>query len=680
MKKPLFFLLGALLAAMLPTANLNAQTGYNVTWKNFDCSNLSNTQPTHDTTIHYNWADNKIRPVLTSPYQDTLLIAWYVDQALTTPWNFLEDELTSDTTLWPKWQVRTSGMVLFHIASNLEGYGDNVFAGVGDTIVALGIPGTSKTVYPMPITGFTPVQDSIVINSLPAVDTVINFNYKRNEYWVVANLKGGHFTDGTPTIKKKYYKQGFDMATDFSNNVVRDSCTFLGWSSTSLFRMPAHDVYISAMYNYHVIWTSVDTVVYDGQTNNSLYAYFIDDNFMNIPCTLNYVQGINVYSLVSNAGTYLVSASSPDPVNYPLGGTTTHALVIKPFMLTISGTQVDTVKYYDGNSVANVINPGTGNLFGNDAVTITTAARFNDAAVAMNKSIVATYLLSGANASNYLVPDTVLLTTHGAILDRIQLEDPDQDGQLLDVAAEGYCDEASVVYHLFSGSINEYQVVFSADALAAGFTNAGWQPIVNAGRIDIDIPADVPSEYYFAKLVFRNSQYPTFTSDTTPLVFHVNLPKTDVVAIFNDVVSIVDTCNCFSDFQWYHNGDTIYGATEAWYQDPNGLSGTYHVDVNMTTPDGNVIRTWTCDSAYTFTVANDAMTVTAYPNPAIDVVKLSVSNSPDYTHNLRVMNLMGQTVINTTFDGNDTDIDMHGMPHGTYTVIVDGITIRVIKR
>lgn len=65
MKKPLFFLLGALLAAMLPTANLNAQTGYNVTWKNFDCSNLSNTQPTHDTTIHYNWADNKIRPVLT---------------------------------------------------------------------------------------------------------------------------------------------------------------------------------------------------------------------------------------------------------------------------------------------------------------------------------------------------------------------------------------------------------------------------------------------------------------------------------------------------------------------------------------------------------------------------------------------------------------------------------------
>ena len=677
MKKKLFFAFGALLVAMLPTVDANAQ-GYTVTWKNWDYQG-------HDSVRVVNTSDNKIRPVQASPYIDTMILGWYVDAALTTTWNFLTDELTSDTTLWPRWEIRSAVQGVYHYTVNLQGFNDlAVYPIHGDTMTFLGTPGMSHVLHAPSLTGFTPVSDSIVITSMPATDTLVVFNYTRNRHKVTANLKGGHFTDGTPNPQFFYYKQPLPTPL-LSTNVVRDSCTFRGWKPMMLLpilTMPDRDLTYEALYYYHVFWTA-DSSVYNGQPAN-VYAYYVDDYGFNQAADLQYGNGLIMQNGTPvNAGIYTLQASSSN-ADYPLqASTTTHSYKVKPFMLTVSGTVVDTVKYYDGNSNANVVNPGTVNAFSGTTVTLNATARFNDGYVAENKSIVAFFTITGADALNYLVPDTMLITTQGAIVYPINLQHP-----FFDIDANGYCGTATIGYYLHyssagvlvSGIPDQFKLFFDDDALAHGFTNTGWQNMTG-GKIVFDIPEEAAGHWYSPSVVLRNSAHPDFVSDTLFPPFHANLPNTTLVAIFNDVLSVVDTCQCFTDVKWFKNGAPIldaYGDTVSgmWYQDPNGLSGnTYHVVANYYGEP-----TWTCDSAYIFQMPTDAMTVTAYPNPTADMVNISVSNSPDYNHSLVIMNVMGLTVVNTTFNGNDTDIDLRGLPHGSYTVIVDGVTTRVIKR
>ena len=661
MKKKLFFAFGALLVAMLPTVNVDAQ-GYTVTWKNWNYLG-------DDSVRVVNTVDNKIRPVQASPYVDTMIIAWYVDQELTTTWNFLTDVLTSDTTLWPRWQVRSSVQGVYHLAINMQGFNDlNVYPFHGDTLAFLGTPGQSHILHAPAVTGFTPVDDSIVIPVLPATDTLIVFNYTRNRHKITANLKGGHFTDGSANPQFYYYKQ---PVTSLSPNVVRDSCTFRGWSPF-LFpaTMPDRDLNYEALYYYHLIWTA-DSAVYSGQPAN-VYAYYIDDYGFNQPANIQY--GLTS-GTPTNVGTYSLLATSPNPTAYPFQVTTVnHSFKINPYMLTVSGTVVDTVKYFDGYNTANVVFPGNTDAFAGTNVTLSATARYNDAAASENKSIVAFFSISGSDAANYLVPDTLLITTHGAIVYPIQLAFPE-----FEVDVNGYCGTANITYNLYtpySGIPNQYLLVFDEDALAHGFTNDGWQNITTPGTVSINIPDEAAGHWYSPMIILRNSNFPDFMSDTSLFPpFHANLPNTSVVAIFNDVLSIVDTCHCFDNFQWYKDGVPIPGANLPWYQDPDGLNGSYHVDATMYGEP-----TWTCDSAYTFQMASEETTVSAFPNPTTDRVSISLSNSPNFNHSLVIMNVMGMTVMNIPFTGNDIDIDLRGLPDGSYTVIVDGLTTRVIKR
>jgi hypothetical protein len=43
------------------------------------------------------------------------------------------------------------------------------------------------------------------------------------------------------------------------------------------------------------------------------------------------------------------------------------------------------------------------------------------------------------------------------------------------------------------------------------------------------------------------------------------------------------------------------------------------------------------------------------------------------------MNVMGVTLVNTTFEGNTTMVDFSRFGAGSYTVSVDGVVARVIK-
>lgn len=670
MKKTLFFLFGAMLVATLPTAKVDAQTtGHSVTWKNFKCTNLTNAAPTHDTTIFY--ANDTVAPRLTSPYQDTLLIEWYVDSLLTTPWNFLDDILTSDTTLWPRWQVVGASMGTYHVAYHFAGIPAGTPGAKPDsssTTQFADIIGSRVVIRPMPFAGFTPVEDSIVIPALPTVDTTVHFHYNRNKYQFVCNLRGGHFTDGSPVVKSHYYGE---IVTP-SSNVQRDSCTFIGWNRL-FYIMPARNLTITARYRFHLIWT-MDSTVYNGQPAN-LFAYYVDDNGQNQPANLTYSLGGVPSSSAVKAGTYTVTATSPNTFDYPFDvAYTTHTLLIKPFNLTLTSLPVvDSVKFYDGSSLANVVTPGAINSFAGTSVALNATARFNDAAVGANKSIVASFSLSGADAANYLVKDTMLVATKGVILNRAHITAPDN---------YGFCGTTTLNYSydysvpsIMGGNLNQYKLTFSADAQANGFTNRDWTNMGATNAITFDIPEQAAGYWYEVSVEFRNSTYPNITSAPQSVYFHTNLPATSVVAIFSNVLSIDNSCNCLTNIQWYKNGAPIPGATGEWYKDESGLNGVYHVNADI-----YGVPTWSCDSAYTFQRADEAMTVSAYPNPATDIVSITLTNSPDYSHSLMVMNVMGMTVLSTTFDGDDTTIDLRSLPQGSYTVIVDGQTARVIKR
>ena len=47
---------------------------------------------------------------------------------------------------------------------------------------------------------------------------------------------------------------------------------------------------------------------------------------------------------------------------------------------------------------------------------------------------------------------------------------------------------------------------------------------------------------------------------------------------------------------------------------------------------------------------------------------------------MRIVNLMGIEVKNTTFEGNETVVDMDSYTTGNYTISVDGIVVKVLKK
>ena len=109
------------------------------------------------------------------------------------------------------------------------------------------------------------------------------------------------------------------------------------------------------------------------------------------------------------------------------------------------------------------------------------------------------------------------------------------------------------------------------------------------------------------------------------------------------------------------------------------LEGEYFVAAKY---DGK--PTFTCGQADMETLygadENKQAKVRAYPNPVVTTTTVSIENSENYEHNLRIVNLMGIEVENTTFEGNETVVDMDSYTTGNYTISVDGIVVKVLKK
>jgi hypothetical protein len=169
------------------------------------------------------------------------------------------------------------------------------------------------------------------------------------------------------------------------------------------------------------------------------------------------------------------------------------------------------------------------------------------------------------------------------------------------------------------------------------------------------------------------------------VTFHVNLPETYTQPLFNNTIALVDTCECFTDIQWYHRDNSsqawqaIEGANGYYYHANGKLEGEYFVRVKV-----YGVETYTCPQTDMETLYKGQpkaqVIVRAFPNPVVDNTTVTIENSENESHVLRVVNVTGVEVMRTTFDGNETKLEMSDFIQGNYMISVDGISVKVLKK
>ena len=659
--------------------------GYTVTWVNWDY--LGNNQ-----SIVYDEADNKIRPILASPYSatsDTVIIGRYVDATFTTSWDFMNDVLTSDTTIYVQWQLRGAGMDRYFVVHNRLDHNNQIE--YSDTITMFDSTGHRVVVYKYNYSYYNADLDSAVITSLSNNDTVLQFNYYRKPYTLTWNLNGGQFNDGFGAPQTLLW----GTPIDYTHTPALEGHNFIGWLPNIYSEMPHFDLTLNAQYTerlYGLTWTGVGgTTPYTGQAIDNISATYNDDNGNTVNAILTFIDNDgNNSSSISAVGSYRIIARSPNP-SYHFNSDTVRTIIIVPDTLTVTGTTVEDTKLYDGTFTAVVTNPGTLNtVHGSDQVTLTTTALFTDATPGEGKTIVAEYSISGPDASSYVLDTNyaVIVRNSATIVAPItpnMYYGPNGGGYQNayngpNQSYEGFCTStATVNFKLTSGNPDQFKLNFNTAAQAQGFTDVAWTATVDDTTIQFAIPDTANGGDYTVTLTLREGAYPQYESAPITINFTVGMNKDYVTAIFGDVLTVVnkDEVENYDQYSWYRNGVAI-GEYGQYYQDPNGLSSSNYYYVELTNSTTGA-KARTCPQSFVNVLTEDSVFLYTYPNPTTGKLNVNVTNSKT-THTLRVMNIMGQTLYTTKFEGENYNVDLEGYANGTYTITVDGATVRVIKK
>ena len=404
-----------------------------------------------------------------------------------------------------------------------------------------------------------------------------------------------------------------------------------------------------------------------------------------------------IYAPGSPIGTYAITPKDVDAYDYAITFVD-GSLTVNKAHVYVSDAEAQIAKFADGHANAVVLKQGVLNgIKLNDPIAHVTTAAFSSADVAEHLTITLFYELTGDAAllNNYnLDPTSDIFTNEGVIIEPFipdNEEKPEDEeatvNEGIEIYAYGYCDGSgySLKYHLESGNPDQYKIDF-ADSR---FIDVDWTNLTTVGKdgtIDIDIPVDMPTGDYTMTVYFRDSRFDWLESRQFNVTFHVNLPETYVRPLFDNVIALVDTCNCLTDIQWYwraNSTDTwvaIPGANGYYYHSDTKLAGEYFVSAKM-----NGEPTYTCGQADMETLYGDDnkqqnVQVKAYPNPVVTTTTVTIEGSENFDHNLRVVNLTGVEVLNTTFEGNETTVDMNGYVTGNYMISVDGIVVKVMKK
>ena len=571
---------------------------------------------------------------------------------------------------------------------------------------------SDATLEVVPTTGYHLVEwtDAVgnVLGTEPTLtvnvmsDTTVIAVLDTNVYNVMANVNIVGLGTVTGAGQVKHFLSTDLVATANPGyhfvNWIDNAGNELGTANT-ITVFPVSDTVLTAVFEaniYTTVWSGNTTTTYNSQPYTGLVATYTDFWGNEHTPMLTFTNGsttITTPNYPVNAGTWTVTATGE--VGDVLTNTV-NTLVINPAVVYVSNAVVETAKFVDGNTDAVVTNIGTlNNVQGNDVVTHNTTAVFNDATVGEGKTITLTYSLNGDSEllANYnLDPVTQVYTTNAYIIEpmtpdtnRVSTEDTTVVEEGMDIYAYGYCSGStySIRYHLNSGNPDQYKIDFADNR----FTDVDWTDLAIAGTdgtIDIEVPVDLPTGDYTLTVTFRDSRFTWLESKPISVSFHVNLPETYTVVLFDNVIALVDTCHCFTDIQWYHRAD----ASSDWYAIPgaNGyyyhatdaqLKGEFFVKVRM-----NGIETYTCPQTDMETLYSDneqSVSVKAYPNPTTERVTIAISGSMEPVHKLRIINNLGVEMESSTFEGDSTVINMSNYQQGNYMVTVDGAVVIVIR-
>lgn len=644
------------------------------------------------------------RPSYVAP--EWLFQHYYTDAAFTTPWYFDRDSVTSDTTLYAKWgyydPLATRLVRVNHHLRNL----DSTYSVAESVLYAV----TADTTFEPEASRFMGFHDSIPMNVIsfdfasatPGDTTDIDFYYNRNVHTLTWKLNylgvtGVTCNFGNDTILNNVPYGAtieYPIISSPERRITRWNYLHLTMPDADVIMQP---IYAPGMRTYSPIWNGPDTVGYNAQDQLSLISARIYSSPINDSANMIF---ITEEDTTYTAADFIVTTNDGSPATegarnvyespYTIKVLSyAKSLVVIPYDVRVNGIEVEKVRLYaPGDQTANVINRGTVTpLAGDDLSLNNYAVLYNDEEPGENKAITAYGIsLTGTRAGNYnlLTPTDTTIATDGVIL-YFGLAHADTLTNGFDVTLSGYCEGSSLVeFHIDNEGNATNPDMYSLDYDSDLFTDVHSATINRSGFIELNIPEGIPAGYYTVNVQFWDNRYPTYKSNPVSFTFKVNLSKNLIRPLFEDVITIVDTCDCIqqSSVIWYHNGDSV--GSGPYYQQEGGLTGEYYAEFVYVDQNGDYQGGRTCVQT-DFTAANypeeaETIKVNIFPNPTVNTVNISLENATQFTHTLRVMNIMGVTMVNTTFDGNTTSIDFSRFTNGSYTVSVDGIVVRVIKK
>lgn len=685
-----------------------ATDGYKVTFVNFNAAGNDSVARCEGGLI----VPAAARPSYVAP--EWLFQHYYTDAAFTNPWFFDQDSVTSDTVLYAKWEyydptVNTLVRVN-HYTQNLDDTTTFTLADSVDYSVLTAGPSVLFRADTARFPGFYAVSPNVVPFTPAGTPDTINFYYKRNAYTLTWVLNNGPVTAATSNLESNVVTMLYGQRIEYPIvNSNLPGYRISGWTPAVYRSMPNRDLTLTASYNtyrYDITWNGPEEVVYNAKNQIAnisaiaTYAGYTDSALMAFsPADTIRYDSTNLVVLNANGDTVPAAINvvgSPYTIKTPVNSRNNlHTLNIIPFTVNAVDIEVEKVRYYEQNNqtavVTNYGRPDT--VLANDNLYINPdfTARFSDEEPGENKVITAYGVtLGGTHVSNYvLAEDTIRIATDGVIL-YFGLNDTLVGG--FDSDFKGYCNDNSyqVEFHLDEGA--SAPDMYSLDYESDLFRDVTSATINQDGFIDIVIPDGTPAGVYNVSVVFWSSAYPTYKSTPYTFSFIVNLDKDVIMPIFDDVMTVMNADpNMIIDTNsvvWYHSTDggntwdTITGHGPFYQEEGGALTGLYYVEFNYSDSNGVSYSARSCvqENVTEYPEAPAAATVKAYPNPTVNTVNIAVENSTQLTHTLRVMNIMGVVMLDTTFDGDATSIDFSRFINGSYTVAVDGMVVRVIKK
>ena len=436
----------------------------------------------------------------------------------------------------------------------------------------------------------------------------------------------------------------------------------------------------------HITGTTVDTTkVYNGSTVAQVLIHgmpvnsdlVLGDTVMPLTATANYL------TPTVGAGKTVVASYTmrgPQAGNYVALDDSTLTADITPRLLSFSGVHVRLCKEYDGTTEATVLYEAfPTNLVEGDSIAFTTHANYDTPEAGANKTITVHYSFADmiVGPRNYSMPEPEVYSTEGKIVMPTILN-PIADEAPFAINSDGLCQEgiAQVVYSVQQGEPKWYTISFSEEAQAEGFANIETGVLVHNGDIDtiaFPVPAAAAHGTYYFDIFLTNEA--DVNTDTIRVPFTVNYPSSYMTAIFEDVISIVNTENLFLNYQWYHNNEAIEGATKPYYQEDGKLWGSYFVEVNKGEPTVG----HTC-ALYFEATPETKGEIEIHPNPINHVGTVQLTGFANGEHIMRVYNAFGQQVYVNTFAGDTYTLDLTRYPEGVYLVTVDGVSVKAMKK